>query len=402
MTFDEIYEIIKTIPVSINNYYGDPVIQWANTMQKIERLAQDRHTGPVSVITKGHITKEMALELKEKAKQLNLIVLVSISELPREIEPIGQKHRYATLATLNDTGIPVISYIRPLIPPYNTTEEAINEMYCKTKESGTDTVIISGFRGNDEIITDTNPDEKGKWVSRVKLMPQGIAEIIDNASTKYGITTFSRTSCGVSYKLGFTRSFNPYYNSPIASGCGTCPLKDTCGPVPVKPGSLELIRLLGYKTEYKPATKKNLCKVTADNRLSCPSCCTSCFVLDGIERIDCKTEQARLGDIAFMRFLTGILCSGKNIADNGQPDVGHVTFPAIPMPKQEIHCLNTWYPWSRETNKCFGCSYCITKIFNLEEKEYGLPPKELAEHIYRMQGGKKQCDSDALLNASIA
>lgn len=398
MDFDEIYGIIRTIPVSVNNYYGDPVIQWEDTLHKISVLSRDGHKGPVSIITKGYISPKMARELKEASKGLNLIVLVSISELPLNIEPIIPQGRYETLCSLNREEIPAIAYIRPFIPPYNTTAKTIRKMYAKISETSTGTAIVSGFRGNDEIIAGTNPAQKEKWVTRVKLMPDGISSIIEECSEKFGIKTFSRTSCGVSYKLGFKRSFNPYYNSPAASGCGTCPLKPTCGPEPLKPKSLELIELLGYEVDYISETQPSVCTVTAANRLSCKSCCTSCFVLGGVQRIDCKTSGVRLGDIAFMRFLTGALCSGKDVADTGKADVGHVHFPKMPMPEAEIHCINTWYPWARQMSKCFGCSYCITKVFDLKEKEYGVPPKELALHIYENQAkdrSDKPCCSAA-------
>ena len=69
-------EILRQMPVAVNNFYGDPVMQWKNTMEKLRDLEASRHAGPVGLIMKGKITPKKAAQLREqKDKGLNLVTL---------------------------------------------------------------------------------------------------------------------------------------------------------------------------------------------------------------------------------------------------------------------------------------------------------------------------------------
>lgn len=397
-----VYEFLRKIPVAINNYYGDPVLQWTNTVSKVKTLADDGHQGPVGIITKGLITPSMAKELRQTAQDLNLVVLVSISGFSKEIEPIGQSHRYKTIKNLIRAGIPVIGYVRPITPPYNSDEETLEEIFKNTAGAGCENIVVSGFRGDDAIVNSMQPDEKQEWTLRVKLMSPELGQICRRLAGQYGLQMFTRTSCGVAVALGLNRSFNPYYNSPRGAGCGYCPIKDTCGHIEPDTGAMEFVRSLGYDIEYVP-NPGQICAVDPANRLSCLSCCTSCFVLKKAPHIIVKNRNIRLGDIAFIRFITGVLVCQEGVIDGGQKDVGHVKFPAFKMPACEVHCINTWYVWAHQRAKCFNCRYCITTVYELEEREYGCSPKMLAEYI-EQERVDERCsrDRDVQLAASIA
>lgn len=375
------YQYLQKIPIAINNYYGDPVLQWENTLEKVCTLAQDKHLGPVGIITKGEITPSMAQELKDSAQDLKLVVLVSISELPKEVEPVGQAHRYRTLKNLVSVGIPAIGYVRPMVPPFNTDMKTIDNMFHKIKDAGCDHIIVSGFRGDDHIIDQMQPDRKQEWVLRVKLMSPEIGKICRETAEHYGLYMFTRTSCGVASVLKLKRSFNPYYISPRGAGCDTCSLNSTCGHVEPDPSALNFLESLGYDLEYTTNSGQK-CQVDPANRLSCLSCCTSCFVINNTPRITIKNPNIRLGDVAFVRFITGgVLTSKENVVDGGDPNVGHVNFPSIKMPSSEVHCINTWYVWAHQQTTCYQCHYCITTVYKLEEREYGSSPKELSNYL---------------------
>ncbi len=109
-------EILRQLPVAVNNFYGDPVIQWKNTLEKLGSLETSRHAGPVGIIMKGKLSEKKVAELKEKkGKGLNLVTLISISELP-ELEGTGYAHLYDNKRMLTDAAIPAIAYIRPMMP----------------------------------------------------------------------------------------------------------------------------------------------------------------------------------------------------------------------------------------------------------------------------------------------
>jgi len=39
----DIYHNLRYMPIAINNYYGDPTLQWDNTLWKVGRLNSDAH-----------------------------------------------------------------------------------------------------------------------------------------------------------------------------------------------------------------------------------------------------------------------------------------------------------------------------------------------------------------------
>ena len=98
-------KIFASFPVAVNNFYGDPLIQWSDTLKKLEYLTRQGHKGVVTVITKGVITNPMAERFRGFIKRgLKLLVCVSISELP-QFEKVGMEHRYKNFSVLNNAGI---------------------------------------------------------------------------------------------------------------------------------------------------------------------------------------------------------------------------------------------------------------------------------------------------------
>ena len=86
--------LLRDFPVAVNNFYGDPFIQWENTKERLEKLASQHHTGPIGIITKSKILDSHIKTLQEFQKRgLKIVILCSISELIN-FELVRQKHRY--------------------------------------------------------------------------------------------------------------------------------------------------------------------------------------------------------------------------------------------------------------------------------------------------------------------
>lgn len=379
-------ELLKNIPVSINNFYGDPTIQWDDTLLKLKNLATTKHLGPVGIITKGKLTEKHASQLAEFVKSgLKIVVLISISELP-QFEKVAVEHRYENIQVLNQFNIPNIAYIRPLTPPYNTSLEVIEKICQKLKNVGAKALVVSGFRGDENIVKDMNPDETVEWVLRVKVMTKDVYENFKKNCEKLNLQLFTRTSCAVSAVLGDKITYNPYYYSPNLVHCAElhCPLVATCQPVTTpREDSLNLIKFLGYDAEFIKGNCADRCHVSAENRLKCFSCCTTCFHLQG-NRLVVKNAKS-LGDLTFIRFLTGILTMQPGKNDSGEKEIGIVNLPNFPEIK-DVQCLNSWWPYAKIGTRCFGCSYCIEKYYGNERKEFGFPPAELLDRIIKLKG----------------
>lgn len=376
-------KILSEIPVSINNYYGDPTIQWEDTLNKLRELLKEKHTGPIGIITKGKITEKMAQQLKEFSELgLNIVVLVSISELVN-FEKIPQKHRYENIKTLNNYGIKNIAYVRPMTPPYNTDKKTIQKICKKCYRNGTKTIVVSGFRGDNNIIEDMNPQKVVEWTLRVKLMTKDVYKEFKKNCEKYKIQMFTRTSCAISYLCGHKYTYNPYYNSPNLVKCTdlNCPLVSTCkAPQKPKYGSLSLLKFLGFNVKFISEPNCQMCYVQADKRLKCLSCCTTCYMLKNTRII--SKNPINLGGLTFMRFISGIIAMRPNVRDTGDLDIANVTLPNFKM-INSIQCLNSWWPYAHIGKTCFGCKYCIEKYYGTTRKNFGFPPTKLIDKIIK-------------------
>ena len=180
-TKDEFKELLRGLPVSINNL-ADPSILRDSSEQKLNTLVEDKHTGPVGLITKGNLNTPWWRErLAYWAKNLNLFVFVSISELPKEMEPMGTKHRYKTLQTARECGAWSIAYVRPIIHTVNDGKETISHIFHKSVDAGCNAIISSGFRGSHDVVVASGlvnvaaPDGQ-QWMKTLKLTPQATAE----------------------------------------------------------------------------------------------------------------------------------------------------------------------------------------------------------------------------------
>lgn len=368
----KIIRALLSMPVSINCYYGDPTLQWEDTMRKLRLLAEAGHTGPVSVITKGSIGPSRANELAF-LNLSGLVVMVSISELPDGFEKVGHDHRYETLRNLREAGVKCFAAVRPLIPPYNTSEEVINRIFTRLQAVGCKVACVSGFRGDASLVEAVNPDNAIDWVLRVKQMT-GFDQIL-RVAKENGIRLFTRVNCAVSYLTGREKPLNPYWGSPQLVRCEAigCPLRGTCGPVEPDQEVLIWLRQVGYDIEYQPASRQ-VCGFQTDNRLECQSCCTTCFV-QRQPRVMVHNAET-LGDLTFCRFvLGGTLCVKPGMVDGARKDVGHVT-KMQELTKMSIHCINSWFVWARQLDNCFGCKYCVSELYP-NKGSVGCMPTEL-------------------------
>ena len=146
----EIAVAMRDIPVSINNYFGDPGIQWEDTLSKLKKLEESGHSGPVGIISKSSFSKERAQQLKDiKCK---VVILQSVSNLPTKIEPVSHEKRIESLRNLVEAGLPAIAYLRPLIPGYNAFKDIIRSTLDSVAQSGCKILCYSGLRGTSDVL----------------------------------------------------------------------------------------------------------------------------------------------------------------------------------------------------------------------------------------------------------
>lgn len=371
ITEEKFLNYFLNIPVSINNLYGDPFfkVQEENTFNKLKNIAETNHKGIVSIITKSEISSDNIERLKYFNSLLNLIVLVSCSELPSSIEKVNG-NRYNSLRRCVETKIPVIAYVRPFIPGLNTTKESIENMLRQIAETGCKRIVVCGLRGSDSILLNSNIEKEKlhEWSLRVKIMPPDVKAYILEFSEKYNLKIYDRTSCGVAAELGLDYSYNPYYHSPQLAGCRNCELKETCFDkqrsfIPTEE-DYEFIRSLGYHPTIANENDFEICRVDPQKRKECVSCCTSCFMLKR-HAIQLSDENICLGDLSLLRLLVKKLVFKKGVIDFGDKDIAKPKNPFLS--DLNLYILNSWWSYSRNISSCYNCSYCIVKHYNSDK-----------------------------------
>ena len=222
-----------------------------------------------------------------------------------------------------------------------------------------------------------NFNDKLDWSLRVKIMTPDVSSTIEELSQKYNIYVAKRVSCGVAVLLD-QKSHNPYYFSPQLVGCSTCPQKSKCLPEKINDHVLEFCKKLGYDLEVVNKDGFDICQTLPSNRMDCPSCCTACYITEN-EKLLIKNKNITLADTAFLRFFTGVLATQVGIEDKG----GDTAIAKVILENtgEEVHLVNSWYVWSRQLKECFGCTYCITEAYDINNSSFGCSPLQLFEKL---------------------
>lgn len=398
--------LLRQLPVSVNNL-ADPTIIRESTEAKLNTLMADGHTGPVGLITKGNLDTEWWKErLPVWASRLNLFVFASISELPREMEPMGTEHRYRTLRVSREAGAKAIAYVRPIIHTINDDPKTIARIFRRSVDEGCHAIVSSGFRGDDEVVTDAGlesieaPDGQ-RWSKILKLTPQSTADYVRSLADELNVPYWTRTMCAVSALSGKARSLNPYHLAPKFVGCDVCPLKATCHDAaqfqqPIH-GSVELLRYLGFQVELHTAGERyKRCDV--ERRQECTLCCTNCPVAPanyGTPYINIRAWDGSIpswGEMSFARFITGgMLATDPDIKPGENSNIR--LHPRFRLPDGTngvgaLYGVNSWMIWSeyRSKQNCFNCSYCFLSMFqDVLPPEYqvtvGMSPVRILDYL---------------------
>ena len=372
----KISEILSRIPVVINNYFGDPLLQWKDTLAKLESLEKAEHQGPIGIITKSYINPEKARRLKES--KCRVVVLQSISNLPAPIEPLNHQKRIESLQNLSAAGVPNIAYLRPLIPGYNTHEDILRATLDSIAQSGCKIVCYSGLRGTEDVIEllkkrlgkeITPPPGFEKWQKEHKLVEERVKRFIESYAKKLGLLVFRKTSCAVSYALGLESDYNCHWTQPEKYGCQECVMSEKCAKAAAeweKSGSQRVsdaLRILGAEGTIENTPRKQICQL----KEVCPYPCSSCPVSGGT-RLKLKGKKS-LGELSLARWIAGIPVDAEEIIDT--PRIFHLAIEPKRSPSPSVKIKPEHFYRKPSESACpQGCAYCIVDLNPERQKEY--------------------------------
>lgn len=226
----EINPIFTNLPVAVNLFYGDPLLQIDNTVNYLRKLEEAEHKGPVIIVTKGDFSKfpdeRFNLDLHIAFSTFGVNSYLDGSSMERfennlkQIELRKNNYKYS------------IEY-RPIVYNVNDTVEAFEKVFTLAKKYNL-AVGYSGLQGKPESVKIWQEKKinlqpyPGYKFGHKKIIDDKVVMLFEKMAKYYNVPVFRKTSCLFSYVHGFERDYNAHYYRPNEMGCNNCIMKDKC------------------------------------------------------------------------------------------------------------------------------------------------------------------------------
>lgn len=216
--------LFSKIPVAVNIFYGDPMLQIDNTLSILEKLENTRHDGPVIIITKGDLTNFP----KERKFNLDLHFGISTFGVDSKFDGGNMERFERNLNYAKELGYKYSIEFRPIIRDINSSKETIESILRIATEHNTG-VGYCGLQVSPvlrKILADDGIEFKpfeGHQFGMKKYVSDEVVNIFN--SFKF---SFKKTSCLIAWKHGLDRDPNAHYYRPNEVGCNNCPMKKKC------------------------------------------------------------------------------------------------------------------------------------------------------------------------------
>lgn len=226
----EINPIFTNLPVAVNLFYGDPLLQIDNTVNYLRKLEEAEHKGPVIIVTKGDFSKfpdeRFNLDLHIAFSTFGVNSYLDGSSMERfennlkQIELRKNNYKYS------------IEY-RPIVYNMNDTVEAFEKVFTLAKKYNL-AVGYSGLQGKPESVKIWQEKKinlqpyPGYKFGHKKIIDDKVVMLFEKMAKYYNVPVFRKTSCLFSYVHGFERDYNAHYYRPNEMGCNNCIMKDKC------------------------------------------------------------------------------------------------------------------------------------------------------------------------------
>lgn len=226
----EINKNFINIPVAVNLFYGDPLLQLDNTITYLRRLEKVGHKGPVIIITKGDFSS-----FPNEKFDLDLHIAFSTFGVNSYLDGNTMERFESNLKSIKNR---VNNYkysieFRPIIYGVNDSEETFRRVFELAKEYCL-AIGYSGLQGKPSSVKlweeeglDLKP-YPGYSFGHKKIIPDDIVRLFETLALEYGVNVFRKTSCLFSYVHDLGRDYNAHYYRPNELGCSNCIMKDKC------------------------------------------------------------------------------------------------------------------------------------------------------------------------------
>lgn len=296
----KINSLFKNLPVAVNLFYGDPMLQIGSTVNFLQSLEKDKHQGPVVIITKGDFTK-----FPSQKFNLNLHFAFSTFGVDNNIDGGSRLQFVKNLEKAKSDNRLFSIEFRPIVCGVNDDFKTL-EWVLKQASNYSIPVGYSGLQGKPQIAASWR-DQKlslnpypGFKFGHKKIVASSVEQTLQELASKHSVKIFRKTSCLMSYVHKLNRDYNAHYYRPSEVGCDHCVMKSKCSQFKnnLKPSNAvklpfkhEIILKEKHECVLK---KKNICEFPTND----------CSNISGqIVKTDVKLTTA---DVRVTKWLTGM------------------------------------------------------------------------------------------------
>lgn len=299
----EINPVFTNIPVAVNLFYGDPLLQIDNTVNYLKMLESVHHKGPVIIITKGDFSK-----FPDISFDLDLHVAFSTFGVNSNLDGSTMERFENNLKQTRkrDNNYKYSIEYRPIIYSVNDSIEAFDRVFKLAKEYDL-SIGYSGLQGKEESVKiwkkegiDLKPYPGYKFGHK-KIIDEKVVELFEKMAESYGVKVFRKTSCLFSYVHDLPRDYNAHYYRPTELNCSACVMNDKCmsykNSLPI---NNDLSTIIPF--DYEIVNKKNhVCILKKKGICEFPT--ADCARISGnIIHID---DTITTSDVRLIKWLTG-------------------------------------------------------------------------------------------------
>ena len=226
----DINDNFKKLPIAVNLFYGDPLLQIDNTIKLLKRLESIHYEGPVIIITKGDYSL-----FPDVAFDLDLHIAFSIfgTDSIYDGSSIQRVKNNLKQINLRKNNYKYSLEYRPICYGVNDSSECFKTVFELAKEYNL-ALGYSGLQGKPssvEIWKKEGIDLKpypGYSFGHKKLISKEKIDEFESLAKKYEVPIFRKTSCLISYVHSLGRDYNAHYYRPNEVGCSGCIMQEKC------------------------------------------------------------------------------------------------------------------------------------------------------------------------------
>ncbi len=226
----EVNDNFKNVPIAVNLFYGDPLLQVDNTVSYLKRLEKTGHKGPVIIITKGDFTK-----FPDVSFNLDLHIAFSCFGINSMLDGNTMERFENNLKQISKrtNNYKYSIEFRPIIYNVNDSISCFSSVLALAKRYNLP-IGYSGLQGKKESVKIWEKEGiylkpyPGYKFGHKKIISEDVQDVFEFLASKYNVPIFRKTSCLFSYVHNLDRDYNAHYYRPSELGCNNCVMHDKC------------------------------------------------------------------------------------------------------------------------------------------------------------------------------